>query len=74
MANIYSNLAEKTFLDFTTDKDIIDEITLGIDPETFKTNLPEWGRYTTFVEFAELTNNKELKDEINKQLGYMMNE
>lgn len=74
MASIYSNLAEKTFLDFTTDKAIIDEITGGGDPEILRQNITDIGRYFTFMEFAELTNNKELEIEAEKQLGHLANE
>lgn len=74
MAQDYSNLKNKTFLDFTEDKNLIDMISGGIEPEQFIKSISEYGRYATFLEFAEATKNKRLEEEVEKQLGSIANE
>lgn len=74
MAQDYSNLKEKTFLDFTEDKALINKITGYTDPIQFVENISDYGRYVTFLEFAEETKNKLLEEEVEKQLGSIANE
>ena len=47
----YSNLRNKTILDFTTDKKIIDEL-IG-DPTLFLSNLTETTRAQSLIDYAE---------------------
>lgn len=58
-------LRSKTFLDFTTDKSIIDEI-VG-DKEFFLAHVTEDNRARTFIFFAELTPDKKLAMAITKE-------
>ena len=58
-------LRSKTFLDFTTDKAIIEEI-IG-DEEAFLSYLTEKNRARTFLFFAELTPDKRLAAAIEKE-------
>ena len=70
----YSDLKNKTFLDFTNDESIIDEIIGANEKTSFVENLSDYGRYITFIQFAEITNDKELADEVENQLGNINNE
>lgn len=58
-------LRSKTFLDFTTDKAVIEEV-VG-DKEFFLTHITEENRARTFIFFAELTPDKKLAAAICKE-------
>lgn len=70
----YSNLETKTFLDFTNNEKLIGEITGYTDKQSFINGLTEYGRYITFMIFAEATRNYALAAEAEKQLGNIANE
>ncbi len=70
----YSNLQGKTFLDFTTDKSIIDQIIGDADKDFFRENVSISGRFFTFLELAELTNDKELEKATEQQFPNMFDE
>lgn len=74
MNHSYSNLQEKTFLDFTVNENIIEMIIGDVDKDNFRNNVSEYGRYSTFLEFAEITQNKLLEEEVENQLGGIANE
>lgn len=59
------DLRNKTFLDFTTDNAIIDEI-VG-DKYLFLSHITDQSRAVTFLEFAEFTSDKKLAAIINKE-------
>lgn len=58
-------LRSKTFLDFTTDEAVIEEI-VG-DKELFLTHLTEKNRARTFLFFSDYTSDKQLADAICKE-------
>lgn len=58
-------LRSKTFLDFTTDRVIIEEV-VG-DKEFFLTHITEENRARTFILFSELTPDKKLAEAICKE-------
>jgi hypothetical protein len=70
----YSNLQGKTFLDFTTDRNIINQIIFGIDDDFFRKNVSISGRFFTYLELAELTNDKELEKAAEQQFPNMFDE
>lgn len=70
----YSNLLEKTFLDLTTDQSIIDQILSETDKDFFLKNVSLEGRFVTFLELSELTNDKELQQEVKRQFPNMFDE
>jgi hypothetical protein len=70
----YSNLDKKTFLEFTDDSKVIEQIIGDTSKDEFKKGLSEYGRYITFLEFAEITKNNDLSEEVQKQLGHVENE
>lgn len=74
MKRDYSNLPDKTFLNFTTDQSIIDQILGDTDNDFFLKNISLSGRFLTFLELAELTNDKELHHEVEKQFPNMFDE
>lgn len=64
-------LRSKTFLDFTTDKAVIDEI-IG-DKEFFLSHIDDYSRMMTYVEFSELTSDKKLSQAIMQEFGLEYN-
>lgn len=70
----YKNLKNKTFLDFTDDQKIINQILDGDSVEFFLKSVSLMGRFSTFIEFSELTNNKVLENEASKQFEFLFNE
>lgn len=70
----YSNLKNKTFLDYTDNENVIEDIINGEDKSVFTENISDYGRFITFLEFAEITENKDLEKEVIKQLGSVENE
>jgi hypothetical protein len=74
MQQDYSNLKEKTFLDFTDDEKLIREVIGDTDPALFGNAVSEYGRYITFLVFAERIHNKRLEKEVLKQLQGTENE
>ncbi len=63
----YTNLKEKTIFDFCNDEQIIAD--LVVSKEDFFRDLKEYPLYNAHVliEFAELTNNKDLLQAVEKQ-------
>ncbi len=57
----YSDLKNKTFLDFTDDESIIEEILGFRRREYYIADLSMDMRYSDILELAKLTNNKELE-------------
>lgn len=74
MKKDYSNLKNKTFLDFTNDEKIVEEILGGRDAQEFLSSITEWGRCTTFAALAEITEDEELDKEIGIQFEHLFNE
>ena len=74
MKKEYSNLKEKTFLDLTDDHKIIDRILDGQDKAEFLEQITDMGRYMTFAELAEITDDKALQQAIDKQFDDLFNE
>jgi len=74
MKRDYSNLKEKTFLDFTDDEKVIRDVIGDTDPVRFENAVSEYGRYITFLVFAEKINNKRLEKEVLKQFHGAENE
>lgn len=74
MKKDYSNLKQKTFLDFTQDQNVIDRILDGQDKATFLETISEMGRYITFSELAEITGDQALEQAIEEQLNDLFNE
>lgn len=70
----YANLKNKTFLDFTDDAELIAMVLRSVSVEFFLDAVTMMGRLSTFIKFAELTNNKELKAEAEKQFEFLFNE
>ena len=70
----YKNLKNKTFLDFTDDPVLIDKILDGDSVDFFLAGVSDMGRLATFIDFAELTNNKALEKEAIKQFEFIFNE
>lgn len=70
----YANLQNKTFLDYTDDPELINKILDGYSVDFFKNGLSMMGRAHTFSEFAEITCNKVLSKEIDKQFKFLFNE
>lgn len=74
----YNNLGlrNKTFLDFTSDPKIIEDIVGSIPMKS--SDISEQGRILTFMEFAELTDDtklaKAIKQEFQKDLELIFNE
>lgn len=60
-------LRNKTFLDFTTDKAVIEEV-VG-DKEFFLTHITEENRARTFMYFSDMTPDKQLAKAIVKEFG-----
>ncbi len=65
----YANLQlrSKTFLDFTTDKAVIEEI-VG-DKEFFLAHVTDQNRVVTFMDFAEMCKDKQLAKAIMAEFG-----
>ncbi len=63
----YNNLKlrERTFLDFTSDEDVIAEL-VG-DKEFFLSHVTDENRASTFLEFADITTDKKLSKAIRKE-------
>ncbi len=63
----YNNLKlrEWTFLDFTSDEDVIAEL-VG-DKEFFLSHVTDENRASTFLEFADITTDKKLSKAIRKE-------
>lgn len=74
MKKDYSNLKQKTFLDFTDDQKVIERILDGQDKETFLETVSEMGRYITFAELAEITADTALEQAIEEQFEDLFNE
>lgn len=74
MKKDYSNLKEKTFLDFTDDEKAVRDVIGDSDSVEFKKAVSEYGRYLTFLVFAELINDKTLEKEVKKQFQGIENE
>jgi hypothetical protein len=77
----YDNLQlrSKTFLDFTDDEEIIEEIVGDKDDrEFFLTHVNEYSRSRTFIFFADFTPDKKLaaaiKKEFDRELRHMFDE
>lgn len=64
------NLRERTFLDFTDDKEIIATI-IGNDSRdsinSFLSHITEYERVQTFIDFADYTPDKRLSNAIKKE-------
>lgn len=74
MKQDFSNLKDKTFLDFTNDEKVISDIIGDTDPARFSKAVSDYGRYITFLVFAELIKNKRLEKEVKHQLKGISNE
>ena len=74
MKKDYSNLKNKTFLDFTDDEKVVRDVIGDSDSVEFKKAVSEYGRYLTFLVFAELINDKTLEKEVKKQFQGIENE
>ena len=61
----YSNLRNKTILDFTTDQAIIEEL-IG-DSALFLDNLTETTRAQSLIDYAEYIQDKELIEAVQKE-------
>lgn len=63
----YNNLKlrERTFLDFTSDEDVIAEL-VG-DKEFFLSHITDENRASTFLEFADITTDAQLSKAIRKE-------
>lgn len=64
----YSNLKNKTIFDFCTDEKMLEEIVL-VEKERYFEIIKEYPLYDakTLIEYAELTDNKELLEAVKKQ-------
>lgn len=78
----YSNLIRKTILDLTNDKELISSVLANIYPNgsyeeyvTFikrcKGKQDDWQRYQEQLMLAQLTKNKELEEQVEKQFDGM---
>lgn len=74
MSPDYSDLRNKTFLDFTGDQAIVNRILVGEDVDTFRSTVSELGRCLTFAELAEITGDQDLTKAVEEQFGYLFNE
>lgn len=74
MKQDFSNLKDKTFMDFTNDEKVISDIIGDTDPARFSKAVSDYGRFITFLVFAELIKNKRLENEVRKQLQGVENE
>lgn len=63
------DLRNKTFLDFTNDKKIINEIIGGDDACFFLDNIDDSSRIASYLEFAELTGDSNLAKAIMKEFS-----
>ena len=64
----YTNLKEKTIFDFCTDEQMLKDLTV-ISKESYLEEVkinPLYDAYT-LIDFAEITNNKELLDAVHEQ-------
>ena len=67
----YSDLKNKTIFDFTDDKKIIKEILLGDSRKKYLSDLTMFGRHHDFLELADLTKDRKLEREAEKQFKYL---
>lgn len=70
----YKNLKNKTFLDFTDDPEIIKQVLGRLSIDDILNGMTMIGRRVTFDKFATLTNNSELKIEIERQFRFVFDE
>lgn len=68
----YTNLRSKTIFDFCNDEQMLRD--LVVSKEDFQRNLKEYPLINAYVllEYAEMTNNKELEKAVEEQYGAEM--